>query len=166
MKGLRNPRGLAALILAVIALVAVVAGTSGAASFVGPTQKTLTFSFQAGPNSKTSQLFSLDGLNANARCDSQGGPVIFAFTTSKHADILGHMIDGAGNVHLIKNDTFTNKSKGVSLAPNTSGDRDAAGVVNYESSNGDVVTVNYSFDNSKTLSNLNVCTVYGTITAT
>jgi hypothetical protein len=166
MQRLKSVRGLAALIVAVIALVAAIVGTSGAN--VGPTQKVLTFSFTAGPNSRTSNLFSTDGLTVNVRCGPKGGPVIFAFTSSRHADLLGHMLDGSGRTHIIKNDSFTSSSKGVSLAPNTSGDRDAAGTVVYEQASGgsaSVVSVNYAFDNSRTLANLNVCTVYGTAVA-
>jgi hypothetical protein len=163
MHRLTRQRGLGALIFSIVALVAVTAGTSQAN--VGPTNKILTFNFQAKANSRTSQLFSVDGLSANARCDSKGGPVIFAFTSSSNADLLGHMIDGSGRLHVIKNDNFSKRSKGVSLAPNTTGDRDAAGTVIFESSNGRVVTVNYAFDNSRTLNNLNVCTVYGTLVA-
>jgi hypothetical protein len=165
MQRLTSKRGLGALTVSIIAVLAIAAGTSQANSFVGPTNKTLTFSFTAKANSRTSQLFSVDGLFANARCDSRGGPVIFAFTSSNNADLLGHMLDGSGRTHIIKNDNFSKKSKGVSLAPNTSGDRDAAGTVIFESSNGRVVTVDYAFDNSRTLNNLNVCTVYGTIIA-
>jgi hypothetical protein len=46
-----------------------------------------------------------------------------------------------------------------------SGDFDATGTVLFETSNGKVVTVNYAFDNSTTLSKQNVCTVYGSVIA-
>lgn len=63
-------------------------------------------------------------------------------------------------------DSFTKGGKGASLAPNTSGDRDAAGTVVYGTSDGRALTVNYALDNSRTMAGLNVCVVYGTLVGT
>ena len=64
----------------------------------------------------------------------------------------------------MKNSAFTKTSKGVQLSTN-SGDFDGTGTVLFETSTGKVVTVNYAFDNSTTLSKQNVCTVYGSLIA-
>ncbi len=158
----------AAVAIAAIASIGVLVGSSGAANGLGPTNKTHTFYFTNTTNNKSTTLFNVDGLLVNARCSPTDAPVIFAFTSAAKADLLGHVIDGSGNVHVIANDAFTSKSKGVSLAPAIKGDFDAAGVLNFEANNGkaaSVVTVNYSFDNKPTLANQNVCTVYGSLTA-
>ncbi len=63
--------------------------------------------------------------------------------------------------HVIANDSFNRFGKGVSLAPNITGDRDASGTLTYETFAGKVVTVTYAFDNSPTLGGKKVCTVYG-----
>jgi hypothetical protein len=164
VKHLAGTRGLAALILSIIALVALIAGTSGAAVISGPA--TRTFSFIDKANSKTTTLVNVDSLLINARCDSSGSPVIFAFTSASTADLFGRMFDGFGRGHIIKNSAFTKQSKGVSLSPSVSGDYNSSGTVMFESSNGAVVTVNYAFDNSTTLGKMNVCTVYGSVIAT
>jgi hypothetical protein len=70
-----------------------------------------------------------------------------------------------GRIHIVKNSSFTNKGNGVSLST-SSGDYDATGTVLFETSAGKVVTVNYAFDNSTTLTRMNVCTVYGSLIAT
>jgi hypothetical protein len=167
MKQLITRRRVGMLLVSVIALVAIVVATANAVNdnTVGPA-KSLVFAFQWARNSPSKQLFNVDGLSVNARCDSQGGPVIFAFTSLSHADLLGHMLDGSGRTHIIANDSFTKNSRGVSLAPNTSGDRDAAGTVIYGTSDGRALTVNYAFDNSRTMAGLNVCVVYGTLVGT
>ena len=76
------------------------------------------------------------------------------------------MIDGSGRTHIIATDSFTNGGKGARLAPNTSGDRDAAGTLVYGTSDGRALTVNYALDNSRTMAGLNVCVVYGTLVGT
>jgi hypothetical protein len=160
---LTSTRGLGALIVSIIALVAVVVGTAGAAGS-GPTTK--TFAFASTTNNVPKTLFSVDGLTVNARCDTNNAPVIFAFTTAFNADLLGHVIDGAGHLHVIANDAFNKNGKGVSLAPAIVGDKDASGTLTFSTFNGKVVTITYGFDNSPTLSNKKVCTVYGSYIAT
>ena len=156
--------GLVALVGSVVALVLLISGPSSAAGVSGPV--TRTFSFIAKPSSKTKVLFNVDSLLVNARCDSRGNPVIFAFTSAGAADIFGRMFDGLGRTHIIKNSAFTKKSKGVSLSPNIPGDFNSSGTVMFERSNGQTVTLNYGFDNSTTLAKKSVCTVYGSIIAT
>jgi hypothetical protein len=159
LRKLKNTRGLGALIVSIIAVVAAIVGTAGAANSSGPLTK--TFNFTSTTNNKTTTLFSADGLTVNARCDPQNAPVIFAFTSAFNADLLGHVVDGSGRLHIIANDAFNKFSNGVSLAPNIVGDRDASGTLTYETFAGKVVTVTYAFDNSPTLGNKQVCTVYG-----
>lgn len=159
MRKLGNMRGLGALLVSIITLVAVVVGSAGAAGTPGPTTK--TFDFINTTNNKTTILFSANGLTVNARCDANNAPVIFAFTSAFNADLLGHVIDGSGHLHVIANDTFNKFGKGVSLAPAITGDRDASGSFSYETFAGKVVTVTYAFDNSTTLGGKKVCTVYG-----
>ncbi len=156
-------RGLAAVILSLVALFAVTAGTSGAT--VSPTGSvTRTFSFIGKPNSATRTLISVNSLLINARRDARGNPVIFAFSSATHADLFGRIFDGLGRIHIVRNSSFTNKLKGVSLST-SSGDFDATGTVLFETSSGKVVTVNYAFDNATTLGKLDVCTVYGSFVA-
>ena len=90
---------------------------------------------------------------------------MFAFSSSSKADLFGRVFDGLGRIHIIKNSSFTSKSKGVSLTPAT-GDFDTTGTVSLETLDGKVVTVNYALDNSTTLNILNVCTVFGSLIAT
>jgi hypothetical protein len=153
------------LIASLVALVALFAGSSSAAVVSGAV--TRTFSFIGKPGSKTSTLFNIDGLLINARCDSRGSPVVFAFSSASNADLFGRLFDGLGRVHIIKNSSFTKTGapRGVSLTP-SSGDFDSTGIVIFETSTGKVVTVDYALDNSTTLSKLNVCTVYGSLIAT
>ena len=101
----------------------------------------------------------------NAHCDFGGNPVIFGFSSASNADLLGRIFDRFGRLRIVKNIAFTSMSKGVSLAT-SNGDFDATGVVLFETSDGKVVTVNCAFDNSTTLSGLEVCTVYGSVIAT
>jgi hypothetical protein len=164
VKRLIGRRGLPALLVSSIALVSLAAGTASATTVSGPATK--TFAFIAKPNSSSKVLVNVDTLTINARCDAQGNPVIFAFTTATNADIFGRLFDGFGRGHIIKNSAFTKKSKGVSLAPAVSGDFNSSGTVMFENSSGKVVTVNYAFDNATTLAKLNVCTVYGSVIAT
>ncbi len=124
-----------------------------------------TFSFISRPNSRTTTVVNIDSLLINARCDSTGNPVIFAFTSANNADLFGRLFDGQGRLHTIRNSAFTRRSQGVSLAPNTPSDFNSSGTVMFENSGGQVVTVNYAFDNATTLARINVCTVYGSIIA-
>jgi len=139
-------------------------GAASASASVSSGAVTKTFSYIAKPNSSTGTLVNIDSLLINARCNSSGSPVVFAFTSAGSADIFGRIFDGLGRVHILKNTSFTNKTKGIQLSP-PSGDFDATGSVLFESSTGKVVTVNIAFDNSTTLVKQNVCTVFGSIIA-
>jgi hypothetical protein len=125
---------------------------------------TRTFSFIAKPGSKTSTLLNIDNFLMNARCDSHGLPVVFAFSSASAGDLFGNFVDGAGRTHLIHNTVFSKGSKGV-LVSSTSFDFDSSGILEFENINGKVVTVNYAFDNSTTLNKRNVCTVFGSYVA-
>jgi hypothetical protein len=155
-------RALAASVGSIIALGLLGAGPASAL-VAAPVTK--TFSFIARPNSKTSTVINIDSLLVNARCSSNGSPVIFAFSSAGSADLFGRIFDGLGRLHIVKNSSFTKASRGVSLST-SSGDFDATGSVLFETSDGNVVTVNYAFDNSTTLSRQNFCTVYGSVIAT
>jgi hypothetical protein len=159
VRKLKNARGLGALIVVIVAVAAVLVGNAGAGTTSGALTK--GFNFTSTTNNKTTTLFSADGLTVNVRCDPQNAPVIFAFTSAFNADLLGHVVDGSGRIHVIANDSFNKFGKGVSLAPNVVGDRDASGTLTYETFAGKVVTVTYGFDNSPTLGGKQVCTVYG-----
>lgn len=163
MKRITGTRGVAALMVSIIALIVLTAGTASASA--ASSAVTRTFSFIGTANSKTMTVVSIDSLLINARCNAQGEPVIFAFSSASNADLFGRFFDGLGRLHIIKNSSFTKKSKGVSLSA-TSGDFDSTGTVLFETFNGKVVTVDYAFDNSTTLAKRNVCTVYGSMTAT
>jgi hypothetical protein len=162
MKRIVGMRGSVALILSVGALIALAAPASSLAN--PPNAVTRTFSFIAGPNSRTQTVLNIDQLLLNARCDSRGFPVIFAFSSADAGDIFAHIFDGAGRTHIIHNTSFSKGSKGV-LVSTTSNDQDATGMITFESSVGKVVTVNYGFDNSTTLNRRNVCTVFGSYVA-
>ena len=162
MKSMRNTRGLGALIVAIIALAVVAAGTSSAAPNTGAV--TRTFSFTAKSNSSTKTLFNINGILVNARCDNKGNPVVYAFSSASNADLFGHVFDGLGRLHIIKNSAFIKSNKGVLLST-TSGDFDSTGNVLFETSNGKVVTITFAFDNSTTLNKLSLCTVYGSYVA-
>jgi hypothetical protein len=162
MKRKTSASGCAALIVSIVAIVALLTGTSSAKVTANAVAK--TFSFVGKPNSSTTTLVNVNSLLINARCDSTGKPVIFAFSSASSADLFGRIFDGLGRLHVVKNSSFTKASKGVQLSTN-SGDFDATGTVLFETSNGKVVTVNYAFDNSTTLSKQNVCTVYGSVIA-
>jgi len=163
MKKIAELRRLATLTVVMVVVVALLAGSAGATS--PATAVTKTFSFIGKPGSKTATLLNIDSLLINARCDSSGRPVIFAFTSANTADILGRIFDGLGRVHILDNTSFSKKTKGMQLSP-TSGDFDATGSLLFESSTGAVVTVNLAFDNSTTLGNQNLCTVFGSFIAT
>jgi hypothetical protein len=156
-------RGLPASVASIIALAVVGAGP---ASAVVAAPVTKTFSFIGKSNSKTSTVVNIDSFLINARCDSRGNPVIFAFSSASSADLFGRIFDGLGRLHIVKNSSFTKASKGGVGLSTSSGDFDATGSVLFEASNGNVVTVNYAFDNSTTLAKQNVCTVYGSVIAT
>jgi hypothetical protein len=126
---------------------------------------TRTFSFIGNANSKTTTIVNLDFLTINARCDSLGHPIIFAFSGFNNAEIFGRVFDGLGRIHIIKNSAFTKANKGIQLSVSTNADFDSSGTVLYETSSGRVVTVDYAFDNATTLNHLNVCTVYGSVIA-
>jgi hypothetical protein len=162
MKRIIDSRRLAAVTVSIGALVAVSAGAASAD--VTPTAVTRTFSYIAKPSSGTGTIVNIDSLLINARCDSGGRPVVFAFTSAGSADIFARIFDGYGRVHILKNTSFTNKTKGTELSPQ-SGDFDATGSVLFETSTGKVVTVNIAFDNSTTLAKQNVCTVFGSVIA-
>jgi len=162
MKRIVNPRRLAAVSVSIGALFAV--GAGAASADVTPSAVNRTFSYIAKPNSSTATVVNIDSLLVNARCDSSGRPVVFAFTSAGNADIFGRIFDGYGRVHILKNTSFTNKTKGIQLSP-LSGDFDATGSVLFETSTGKVVTVNIAFDNSTTLVKQNVCTVFGSVIA-
>lgn len=168
MKGMIGRRGAVALVVLASALSGLAAATSSARVKVRVTTTgavTKTFSFIGRPNSKTTTLISIDSILINARCDSRGAPVIYAFSSARSADLFGRVFDGLGRIHIIKNSSFTKQGRGVMLST-TSGDFDSTGTVLFEASNGDVVTVDYAFDNSTTLARQNVCTVYGSLVAT
>jgi hypothetical protein len=137
---------------------------AGAAGAITSNPVTKTFSFIGQPGSKTSTLVNIDSLLINARCSSNGSPVIFAFSSAQKADLFGRFFDGLGRLHIVKNSSFVKGSSGVPLYP-SSGDFDSTGAVLFEVSDGTVVTVNYAFDNSTTLAKQNVCTVYGSYVA-
>jgi hypothetical protein len=161
----------------IIATVAVAAASASILALAGvasgarrPTIKlsapvSRTFSFIGSPNGPTSTIFNIDGLLVNARCDSRGSPIIFAFSSAGRADLFGRFFDGLGRLHIVKNSSFTRSSRGVPLY-SSSGDYDASGAVEFETSDGKVVSVNYAFDNATTLARTNVCTVYGSFIAT
>jgi hypothetical protein len=173
MNRIKGSRGPAALIVSIVALVALAAGSASAAGgpvTVTPNAVTKTFSFVGTASSPTTTLINnIDSFTINARCNSRGEPVIFAFSAASNGDIFGHLFDGLGRLHLIHNSSFTNATKGVSLST-SSGDFDASGSVMFEATNAQgsnpkVVTVNYGFDNSTTLQKLNRCTVFGSLVA-
>ena len=163
MKRNIGKRALAALIVATAGPAVLAAGTSSAAK--NASAVTTTFSFIGKANSKTQTVVSINSLVINARCGAKGSPVVFAFSSASNADLFGRLFDGLGRIHIIKNSSFTSKSKGVSLTP-SSGDFDTTGTVLFETSTGKVVTINFALDNSSTLNKLNVCTVFGSLVAT
>jgi hypothetical protein len=164
MKRTTKLRRLIAMGASICAVAAVGAGTASAD--VSTNAVTKTFSFIAKPSSATSTVVNIDSLLINARCDSSGRPVVFAFsTTTGPADIFGRIFDGYGRVHIFKHTSFTSKTKGIQLSP-LSGDFDATGSVLFETSTGKVVTVNIALDNSPTLVGQKVCTVFGSAIAT
>lgn len=148
--------------LAVMACLGVGSAAPEAVAAAGAVTK--TFSFIGSPGSKTSTLLNIDSLLLNARCNTAGSPVVFAFTSAPAADLFARVFDGLGRLHLIKNTAFTKTSKGVQLSP-SSGDFDASGQAIFETSRGQVVSVNIAMDNSTTLNHQRLCTVFGTLTA-
>lgn len=155
------------LIRAAFAAAMLVTGifVSSASAAVTSSAVTRTFSFIGKPGSKTATLVNIDSLLINARCDSSGRPLVFAFTSASNADIFGRIFDGSGRVHILHNTSFNSKTKGIQLSP-SSNDFDSTGSVLFETSSGKVVTVNLAFDNSTTLGGQNSCTVFGSFIAT
>jgi hypothetical protein len=160
MKRIMRRCSLAAVVASSVMLVANV----GAANAITSNPVTKTFSFIGKPGSKTSTIVNIDSLLLNARCSTNGSPVIFAFSSAQKADLFGRIFDGLGRLHIVKNSSFVKGTSGVVLST-SSGDFDATGTVLFEVSDGTVVTVNYAFDNSTTLAKQNVCTVYGSYIA-
>jgi hypothetical protein len=150
----------AASAVSILVLMALAAGSASAAG--GPVTKTFSFIGRAG--SKTVTIVNLDSILINARCNAQGEPVIFAFSSSQNADLFGRFYDGLGRLHIVRDSSFVKGSKAVPLSA-TSGDFDATGSVLFETYSSKVVTVDYAFDNSTTLAKRNVCTVYGSLVA-
>ena len=147
---------------AILALSLAAASTSSAAVSRGPA--TRTFSFIGGAKSKTVTLVNADSLLINARCNAQGEPVIYAFSSSQNADLFGRFYDGLGRLHIVRDSSFV-KGNPAELLSATTGDFDATGTVLFETYNARVVTVDYAFDNSTTLAKRDVCTVYGSAIA-
>jgi hypothetical protein len=171
MQRIKGVRGLTAIGLSIgaIAVLAVPGASSAAAAFrarpaASPTAVTKTFSFIGKPGSKTSTLMNIDNFAMNARCDTHGLPIVYAFSSANAGDLFGNFVDGAGRTHLIHNTSFAKGNKGV-LVSSPSSDQDSSGILLFENSNGKVVTVNYAFDNSTTLNKQNLCTVYGSYVA-
>jgi hypothetical protein len=168
MRGSTGGRRLAAVTVTALALLGPAAMASSASPRSGRVSVsgavTRTFSFIAKANSKTTTVVNIDSLLINARCNSRGEPVVFAFSSAARADLFGRVFDGLGRIHIIKNSSFTKQGKGVQLST-TTGDFDSTGTVLFETSSGAVVTVNYAFDNSTTLSKQAVCTVFGSLMA-
>src|SRR4051794_2588425 len=101
MKRIVGTRGSVALILSTGALVLL--GTPGSSLGASAGAVTRTFSFIASPNSRTSTVVNIDSLLINARCDSRGFPVVFAFSSASAGDLFGHVFDAQGRVHIIHN---------------------------------------------------------------
>ncbi len=162
MKRTISLRRLTTALLTVTAVTAVGAETAVAAN---TTAVTRTFSFIGKPNSKTVTVVNIDSLAINARCSANGSPIVFAFSRAPAADIFTRVFDGAGRLHVQKNTSFTNKTKGIQLSPGAN-DFDSTGSVLFETLSGQVVTVNIAFDNSTTLVGRQLCTVFGSFIAT
>jgi hypothetical protein len=156
--------GAASITVSVIALVAALQAPALAdhqAHSAALKVHAVAFSFQGHLSSNTRTVLSVEGLTIRAHCDSKGSPVITATTAVTNADLLGRVIDGAGKVHPIADDAFHHGSVD-DLTAGAKGDSDASATVNYEIAQGNVVTVEYAFDNAPTLNGKNVCTMYGT----
>src|SRR5690242_12178343 len=138
----------AAVTLTAAGVLALSGGTAVAASTSAVTK---TFSFIAKPNSGAGKVIvNIDQLVINARCNSSGSPIVFAFSQAPAADIFSRVFDGAGRLHIQKNTSFNSKTKGLLLSPSSS-DFDSTGTVLFETLSGKVVTLNIAFDNSTTL---------------
>ena len=162
MQHIISVRRVATLTLTAGAICAIGGQTAVAAP---ATAVTRTFSFIGTPNSKTVTVINnVDSLIINARCTSNGSPLVFAFSNAPVADIFARVFDGSGRVHVSKNTSFTTKSS-IQLSP-TNFDFDSTGSVLFETLSGQVVTVNIAFDNSTTLGKRKLCTVFGSYIAT
>ena len=159
MKGIICNRARA---LAVAGMVA--AGVAAAPASAEAAASTKTFSLIGKPGSRTVTLVNANSLLINARCNSRGQPVVFGFTSAPAADVFGRIFDGVGWIHFVKNTSFNRRSRGIQLSP-TSANFDTTTSLLFESSSGDVVTVNMAMDNSTTLSRQNLCTVFGSMVA-
>jgi hypothetical protein len=153
-----SPKRIAVLSASMLALSLPAASEAGGAVTQGPVTK--TFSFISASQSKTVTLVNTNALLINARCNAQGEPLIFAFSSSHNADLFGRFYDGLGRLHIVRDSSFVKGNPAVRLSA-TTGDFDGTGTVLFETYNGRVVTVDYAFDNSTTLAKRNVCTVYG-----
>jgi len=155
----RRPVG-AVLALVTVGLLGVVSGavaSSTSASFNG---KNSTFSLIAPPGTAPRTVVNTDGLIIKAGCNKNSEAIITATTTATNANLLGHVISGAGITAPIFDDAFTTTST-ADLTAGVTGDADASGTVAFERADGHVVTVTYAFDNPPTLNGEAVCTVYG-----
>ncbi len=145
---------------------AAVAATGGTAFASNTSPVTRTFSFIGKPGSKTVTLINnIDQFTINARCTSNGSPLVFAFSKAPAADIFSRVFDGLGRLHVQKNTAFNSSTRGLQLSP-SSNDFDSTGTVLFETLSGKVVTVNIAFDNSTTLGRRSLCTVFGSFFAT
>ena len=162
MQHIISVRRVAALTLTAGAVCAI----GGQAAVAAPaTAITRTFSFIGKPNSKTVTVINnVDSLIINARCTSNGSPLVFAFTKAPVSDIFARVFDGSGRVHVSKNTSFGTKSS-IQLSPSNF-DFDSTGSVLFETLSSQVVTVNIAFDNSTTLGKRRLCTVFGSYIAT
>lgn len=162
MNGIIGSRRGAALIGSIAALAAM--GVGAASASAATNAVTRTFFYTARPGSRTRTLFSVNQLTVNARCDSNGNPVMFAFSSASNADIFVRVFDGFGRLHTFKNTSFSRGTKGIALSSATN-DFDSTGSALFGTSTGNVVTVSYAFDNATTMNRLNVCAVYGSYVA-
>lgn len=152
----------AALVGSIAALAALGAGAASASAATNAV--TRTFFFTAKPNSRTTTLFSVNGLTVNARCNASGNPVVFAFSSASNADIFVRVFDGFGRLHTFKSTSFSKGNKGMALS-SASNDFDSTGQALFGTSRGNVVNVSYAFDNATTMNGLNICAVYGSYVA-
>jgi hypothetical protein len=153
----------AALTIAAITAPGSATARPHAVTSASPNAVSKAFSFVGKPGSQTSTVVNIDSLVINARCSSAGSPIVFAFTSAASADLFGRVFDGVGRFHNIHDSAFKKRSS-VSVNP-SSNDFDTTGTLEFETSTGRVVTVELAMDNSTTLGNQRVCTVYGTLTA-
>jgi hypothetical protein len=162
MQRIIGSRRRAALLGSIVTLAALGAGAASASAATNAV--TRTFFYTAKPGSSTKTLFSANQLTVNARCDSNGNPVVFAFSSANNADIFVRVFDGFGRLHTFKSTSFNRSNKGMRLS-SVSNDFDSTGTALFGTATGNVVTVNYAFDNATTMNGLNICAVYGSYVA-